>query len=329
MSILNDSKTDPNKMLPMEYPWAWELYQSGVANNWTPSEIPMMDDIELWKSDNLSADERRIVLYNLGFFSTAESLTANNIVLAIYKFVHPNVRMYLLRQAFEEAIHTHMLCYCCDSLGLNPDEIYNMYKNVPSIKKKDDFIVGLTISVLDKDFEPIGTDNIKKFIYDIFSFYILFEGMSFYAGFAMMLAMRRNKKLIGLGQQFEYTARDESLHVLCGINLINTIKKEYPGVWDKDFQDHLIYLSEQIVNLEAQYSADACPNGVLGMKHENFTDYVKYTADRRLVSLGLPRIYNTENPFPWLSVSFDLSKEQNFFETKVTEYRSGGLVWND
>jgi ribonucleoside-diphosphate reductase beta chain len=121
--ILNNSSTDPNKILPMRYKWAREHYKKGVANNWTAEEVPMMNDIELWKKPlnlgGLTDDERRMILWNLGFFSTAESLTANNIVLAVYTHVtNPECRQYLLRQAFEEAIHTDMFIYACDSLGL-------------------------------------------------------------------------------------------------------------------------------------------------------------------------------------------------------------------
>jgi ribonucleoside-diphosphate reductase beta chain len=127
--IINNTKTDPNQMLPMRYMWARQHYKDGIANNWTPEEVSMQLDVEQWRSnDVLKENERRLILWNLGFFSTAESLTANNIVLTVYKFVtNPECRQYLLRQAFEEAIHTDTFIYCCDSLGLDPDEIYGMY----------------------------------------------------------------------------------------------------------------------------------------------------------------------------------------------------------
>ena len=134
MGIINSSKTDPNKILPITYNWAREYYKSGVANNWTPEEVSMQKDIEQWKSKSvLSETERRMIIWNLGFFSTAESLTANNIVLAVYNHItNPESRQYLLRQAYEEAVHTDTFIYCCDSLSLDPDEIFNMYKTIPS-----------------------------------------------------------------------------------------------------------------------------------------------------------------------------------------------------
>jgi ribonucleoside-diphosphate reductase beta chain len=330
-SILNDNTTDPNKILPMRYLWAREYYKSGVANNWTPEEISMQKDVEQWKSrDALTETERRLVLWNLGFFSTAESLTANNIVLAVYRYItNPECRQYMLRQAFEEAIHTDTFIYCCDSLGLDPDEIYNMYQSIPSIKAKDQFVINMTISVSDPNFKTDTKENMQKFILDIVAFYVIMEGIFFYAGFAMMLALKRQQKMEGIGQQFEYIMRDESLHLAFGCDVINTIKAENPDVWDAAFQEKILDLIRQAVVLERNYAQDACPQGMLGINAEQFCNYVEHMADRRLERLGLPILYNKENPFPWMAQSTDLAKEKNFFETRVTEYQTAGsMTWD-
>lgn len=331
MPIINASKTDPNKILPIHYRWAREYYRSGVANNWTPEEVSMQRDVEQWKArDVLSEGERRVILWNLGFFSTAESLTANNIVLAVYRHItNPESRQYLLRQAYEEAIHTDTFIYCCDTLGLNPDEIYNMYQTTPSIQEKDDFVVDLTRSVLDPTFSTDGPENTQKFVHDLIGFYVLMEGIFFYAGFAMMLALKRQNKMVGIGEQFEYIMRDESLHLAFGCDLINTIRTENPEIWTPPFQEEIVALVEKSVEYERRYAYDACPDGVLGLNAQLFAQYVEYTADRRLERLGLPRRYDTANPFPWMSQSVDLPKEKNFFETRVTEYQSGSaLTWD-
>jgi len=328
--VINNSTIDPNKILPMRYPWARKYYKSGVANNWTPEEISMQRDVEQWKSATaLTSDERRLVLWNLGFFSTAESLTANNLVLTVYKYVtNPECRQYLLRQSFEEAIHTDTFIYCCDSLGLNPAEIYNMYMTIPSIKKKDDFVVELTKSILDPQFTTDSSDNIQRFLRDLIGFYVIMEGIFFYAGFAMMLALKRQNKMTGIGEQFEYIMRDESLHLAFGCDLINTIKAENPETWTQAFQVELVDLIKQSVVLESAYAFDACPNGMLGITPNLFVQYVQYIADRRLERIGLPKVYEVANPFPWMSQSTDLSKEKNFFETRVTEYQTAGsLEW--
>jgi ribonucleoside-diphosphate reductase beta chain len=331
MSIINNVKTDPNKILPMTYLWAREYYKNGVANNWTPEEVSMQKDVEQWKSPTaLTETERRLILWNLGFFSTAESLTANNIVLAVYNHVtNPEARQYLLRQAFEEAIHTDTFIYCCDSLGLDPDQVYNMYETIPSIAAKDRFVVELTTAVFDPAFSTEGTDNIRRFVRDLIGYYVIMEGIFFYAGFAMMLALKRQNKMVGIGEQFEYIMRDESLHLAFGTDLINTIKQENPEIWTPEFQAEIVGLVRQAVDLEKQYAYDACPQGLLGINPEQFGGYVEYVADRRLERLELPRQYHRENPLPWMSQSTDLAKEKNFFETRVTEYQLGAsLEWD-
>lgn len=329
--IINNNVTDPNKILPMSYMWARQHYKDGIANNWTPEEISMQQDTEQWKAkDFLTEDERRLILWNLGFFSTAESLTANNLVLAVYKHItNPECRQYLLRQAFEEAIHTDTFIYCCDSLGLNPDEIYTMYQVIPSIREKDEFVVRITESIFDPNFKTDGPENVKKFLHDLVGYYVIMEGIFFYAGFAMMLALKRQNKMVGIGQQFEYIMRDESIHLAFGCDLINTIKAENPEIWSKDFQDEILILIKKAVDLEKKYAYDACPKGLLGINSKQFSDYVEYIADRRLERIGLSKVYFTENPFPWMSASTDINKKKNFFETRVTEYQTAGsLKWD-
>ena len=331
MTIINNSKTDPNKILPMRYHGAREHYKNGINNNWTPEEISMQKDVEQWKSDKVLSDtERRLIMWNLGFFSTAESLTANNLVLAVYNHVtNPEARQYLLRQAFEEAVHTDTFIYCCDTLGLDPDEIFNMYETIPSIKEKDDFVVDLTTSVFDPGFSTEGTENIQRFVRDLVGFYVIMEGVFFYAGFAMMLALKRQNKMVGIGEQFEYIMRDESIHLAFGCDLIHTIKSEFPAIWTTEFQTEIVTLMDRAVALEQRYAYDACPEGLLGINADQFAQYVEYVADRRLERLGLGKRYHRENPFPWMSQSTDLSKEKNFFETRVTEYQMGAaLDWD-
>ncbi len=330
IGVINNSAVDPNKILPMRYLWARQHYKDGVANNWTPEEISMQVDVEQWKSSTaLTSTERRLVLWNLGFFSTAESLTANNLVLTVYRHVtNPECRQYLLRQAFEEAIHTDTFIYCCDTLGLNPDEIYRMYEVIPTIKQKDDFVVKLTSSLFDPNFKTDTLQNVQRFVHDLIGYYVIMEGIFFYAGFAMMLALKRQNKMVGIGQQFEYIMRDESIHLAFGCDLINTIKAENPEIWTAEFRAELVELIKQAVILEKQYAHDACPNGMLGINAQQFSEYVEHIADRRLERIDLPKVYGAKNPFPWMSQATDLSKEKNFFETRVTEYQTAGsLEW--
>ncbi len=327
-TIQGRDKTDPNKILPFDYPWAREYYQAGVANNWTPEEVPMQEDVEQWNGDVLTEEERRLVEWNMGFFSTAESLTANNIVLAVYEYVTaPECRQYLLRQAYEEAIHTDTFIYCCDSLGLEPDYVYGMYDEVPSIQEKDEFVVDLTCAVERDDFTIDDTEDVRNFLRDLVGFYVVMEGVFFYAGFAMMLGLRRQGKMKGVGEQFEYIMRDESLHVGFGIDLIEEIRSA-TAAWTPEFEEEVRELVTEAVELEKIYARDACPEEILGMGPEQFSQYVEYIADRRLQQLGMQVQYDAENPFLWMSEAADLNREKNFFETNVAEYQSGGqLEW--
>jgi ribonucleoside-diphosphate reductase beta chain len=323
------STTDPNKILPMRYPWARQHYKKGVANNWVPEEVSMQQDVELWKKPGaLSEDERRMILWNLGFFSTAESLTANNLVLAIYRHItNPESRQYLLRQAYEEAVHTDTFIYCCDTLGLNPDEIYKMYETIPSIKEKDEFVVNLTKSVFDPNFTTEGVENIQKFVHDLVGFYVIMEGIFFYAGFVMMLSMLRKNRMVGVGEQFQFILRDESVHLAFGADLINTIVRENPAIWTPEFKKSLVDNIKRAVELESMYADDALPRGILGLTPATVKEYVQHIADRRLERIGLEKQYFKENPFPWMSEIIDMPKEKNFFETRVNEYKIGELDW--
>ncbi len=331
-SILNASNVDPNKILPLKYPWARQHYKNGVANNWVPEEVSMQLDVELWRKQGagaLSDAERHMILYNLGFFSTAESLTANNLVLAIYRHItNPECRQYLLRQAYEEAVHTDTFIYCCDSLGLDPDEIYNMYLTIPSIKEKDEFVIEFTKSVFDPGFTTDTTENIRTFVHDLVGYYVIMEGIFFYAGFAMMLSLLRQNKMVGVGEQFQFILRDETVHLAFGTDLINTIVQENPAIWTDDFKALLVAKIKHAVDLEKKYAYEALPKGIMGLTPEAISEYLEYIADRRLERIGLSAEFGTKNPFPWMSEIMDMRKEKNFFETRVTEYKTGGqLEW--
>jgi len=328
--LINSNQVDVNQLMPLKYHWAWEHYNNGCANHWMPTEVPMTKDIETWKSDKLSADERLVIMRNLGFFATAESLVGNNLVLAIFRHVtNAECRQYLLRQAFEEAIHSHTFLYVVESLGLDEGEIFNMYREIPSIAAKDEFEMELTAEVLDPDFNSETFEGGQTLLKNLIGFYLIMEGIFFYSGFVMVLSFHRRNLMTGIGEQFQYILRDESIHLNFGLDLINGIKAENPELWTEEFQEQMIARIRKSVELEIEYAQDCLPNGVMGLNGDLFRDYVQYVADRRLERIGLPAQYGSSNPFPWMSETMDLSKEKNFFETRVTEYQSGGsLTWD-
>ncbi|MBM3191406.1 MAG: ribonucleotide-diphosphate reductase subunit beta [Chlamydiae bacterium] len=328
--LINCTTVDVNQLMPLKYKWAWEHYLNGCANHWMPTEVPMAKDIELWKSNKLSSDERLVIMRNLGFFSTAESLVANNIVLAIFKYVtNPEARQYLLRQAFEEAIHTHTFHYIVESLALDEGEVFNMYNEINSIHAKDAFEMKLTEAIIDSNFSTDTFEGKQKFLENLIGFYIIMEGIFFYSGFAMILSFNRQNKMTGIGEQFQYILRDETVHLNFGIDLINGIKEENPEIWTPEFQKHILSQIMEAVELEAQYAADCLPKGILGLNAPMFKEYSRYVGDRRLERIGLKAQYGAKNPFPWMSETIDLGKEKNFFETRVTEYQSAAtLSWH-
>lgn len=325
-------RADLNQLVPFKYEWAWQKYLDGCANHWMPQEVNMNADIALWKSENgLTDDERLIVKRNLGFFATADSLVANNLVLAIYRLItNPECRQYILRQAFEEAIHTHAYQYCIESLAMDEGEIFNMYHEVPSVAKKASWGLKYTQQISDPTFQTGTTETDQTLLKNLIAFYCCLEGIFFYCGFTQILSMGRRNKMTGTSEQFQYILRDESMHLNFGIDMINQIKLENPHLWSDTMQQEATQMILEATQLEIEYARDTMPRGVLGMNAAMMEDYLKFIANRRLTQLGLPEQFaGAENPFPWMSEIMDLRKEKNFFETRVIEYQTGGaLNWN-
>lgn len=324
-------RADLNQLVPFKYDWAWQKYLDGCANHWMPQEVNMTADISLWKSaDVLSDDERRIVLRSLGYFSTADSLVANNLVLAIYRLItNPECRQYILRQAFEEAIHTHAYQYCIESLGIDEGEVFNMYRELPSVANKAAWSLKHTQALGDPTFKTGTPETDQELLRNLVAFYVVTEGIFFYCGFTQILSMGRRNKMTGVAEQFQYILRDESMHLNFGIDVINQIKLENPQLWTDKFKQEVIQMILEGTELEVQFARDSMPRGVLGMNAAMMEEYLHFIANRRLAQLGLPEQYaGAQNPFPWMSEIMDLRKEKNFFETRVIEYQTGGaLSW--
>jgi len=328
--IINGGDADVMQLYPMRHTFAWDAYTVGNANHWLPTEISMQRDIEQWKSkDVLSDDERKAFETVLGFFTTADSIAANNVVLALYKHItSPECRMYLLRQGYEEAIHTHAYQYIVESLGMDESKIFNMYREVDAIYQKDNLVLSLNEGIFDPAFKTGTFENDQKFLENLCVFSLILEGIFFYSSFAVMFGFQRQNKLTGSAEQIQYIMRDESQHLNFGINMINTIKEEQPELWTAEFQQRIIDLVKRAVKLEYTFATTVFPRGIFGMNADGFKQYIEHIADRRLERVGLPAQYNVENPFTWMSEAVDLNKEKNFFETRVTEYKTGGqLNW--
>jgi|AP12_2_1047962.scaffolds.fasta_scaffold28616_1 ribonucleoside-diphosphate reductase beta chain len=327
-----NGRTDVNQLVPFKYKWAWEKYLAACANHWMPQEINMSRDIALWRDrDGLTEDERRVVKRNLGFFVTADSLAANNIVLGTYRHISaPECRQYLLRQAFEEAIHTHAYQYIVESLGLDEGEVFNAYHEIPSIRGKDEFLIPFIDTLTDPGFTTGTPEADQRLLKSLIVFACVMEGLFFYVGFAQILSLGRQNKMTGAAEQYQYILRDESMHCNFGIDLINQIKLENPHLWTQQFREEIAELFRKAVDLEYRYAEDTMPRGVLGLNAPMFKEYLRFVANRRCQQIGIEQQYpGAANPFPWMSEMVDLKKERNFFETRVIEYQTGGaLSWD-
>ena len=325
-------RADLNQLVPFKYDWAWQKYLNGCANHWMPQEINMTADIALWKNpEGLSEDERIIVKRSLGFFSTADSLVANNLVLAIYRLItNPECRQYLLRQAFEEAIHTHAYQYCIESLGMDEGEIFNMYHEVPSVARKAEWALKYTREIADPAFATGTPETDQALLKNLIAYYCVLEGIFFYCGFTQILSMGRRNKMTATAEQFQYILRDESMHVNFGIDVINQIKLENAHLWDQSMQDLARDMILEGTQLEIDYARDTMPRGVLGMNATMMAEYLQFIANRRLAQIGLGEPFaGVKNPFPWMSEMMDLKKEKNFFETRVVDYQgAASLSWD-
>lgn len=325
--IINGRKSEAFNLLPLKYQWAYELYRTMKHNHWEPEDIPMQKDVEQWNGSDLTDEERWIIRMGIGYFSAAEGIVGDNILHVVREVVTaPELKLALGRHAHEENIHADSLLYMISSLGINPHECEAMFEQIPTIKRKNEFVTQ-TSHDLRNDVDLTLTENKKKLARNIFVFGQCMEGTQFYGLFGMILSLYRQNKFPGIGQMFRYTLRDESNHIELFRNLFMDLVGENMDIWDEDFKNDLVNTMREAVNLEKEFIADCLPAGALGLNAEDFCQYIDYIADRRLEGVGLPPLTSgVSNPFPWLAEMMDIKKEANFFEQRVTEYRKASAL---
>ena len=329
--LLTDNIAGVNRILPHKHKYAWDLFIKSCANNWMPTEISMQNDINQWKNDEITEDEKLLVKRCLGFFAGSESLVGNNLLLSAFRYVtDAECRQYILRQAFEESLHNLTVVYICDSLDLDIDEVFAAYENIPSIKAKDDFLMEITNDISKPDFNPHSKQGKQEILRNFLTYWIVCEGTFFFSGFAMLLALGRQNKLQGISDQIKYTLRDESSHIAFGTYLINTLIEQNPSIWTKKIQEEFVEHIKKAVELEIAYAHDVLPTGILGLSADMFVDYMHYIGNRRLEAINLDyRFPSDTNPFPWLGEVVDVQAMGNFFERRVREYQQAGSLEDD
>lgn len=315
-------------LLPLKFPWAYDLYRTMKANHWEPEDVPMQRDADQWRSnDALTEIDRWIIRMGIGYFSAAEGIVGDNVLHVVRELVSaPELKLVLGRHAHEENIHADSLLYMISSLGINPHECEAMFEDVETIRRKNEFVTRVSQS-LRRDIDLTQCENKQLFAKNIFVFGQCMEGTQFYGLFGMILSLYRQGKLTGVGTMFRYTLRDESNHIEVFRRLLISLIEENPEIWTNDFRAELVDLMRQAVALEKEFIRDCLPIAGIGLNSSEFEGYIDYIADRRLESVGLPALTpGATNPLPWLAELMDLRKEQNFFEGRVTEYRKSSTL---
>lgn len=327
--VINGVRSAELNVLPLKYSEAYRIYKQMKANHWEPDVIDMTKDAHQWNTGALSSRERWIIEMGVGYFSSAEGIVGDSVLHVIEdNLTAAELKHASLRHIAEESIHMDSLLHIIGSLNIDLDEVTAKFADIPSIRRKNDFITR-QMPELKMGIDLTVTANKQKFAKAIFGITQVMEGTQFYALFAMVLSLHRQNKMTGVGQMFQYTLRDESNHIALGRYLLTELIAENPDLWTPSFQDELVEFMREGVVLEKEFVADCMPEDGVGMTRREFLDYVDYNADRRLTSLGLPTLSTVRtNPFPWLDEVIFLRKEKNFFETRVTEYQTGGSVKN-
>lgn len=326
--VINGKETMFFNILPIKYQWAYELYKTMKANHWEPEDVPMQTDVQQWKSDEIADVERWIIKMGIGYFSAAEGIVGDNVQHVVRELVTaPELKLVLGRHAHEENIHADSLVYMISSLGLNPHECEAMFEGIPTISKKNAFVVNNS-RAMRRDLDMHDLTNQQDLAKNIFLFGQVMEGTQFYGLFGMILSLYRQNKFPGIGQMFSYTLRDESNHIEVFRNLLMDLVEENPQIWTEQFKEELRQMMAEGIELEKEFIRDCLPVDSVGLSASEFEQYIDFIADQRLLSCGLTplNIEAASNPFPWLAEMMDVRKEQNFFEGTVTEYQKSSSL---
>lgn len=327
--VINGLRSAELNVLPLKYHEAYRIYKQMKANHWEPDVIDMSRDALQWNTNALSAKERWIIEMGVGYFSAAEGIVGDSVLHVIEdNLTAAELKHAALRQIAEESIHMDSLLHIIGSLNIDLDEVTAKFRDIPSIVGKNAFITR-HIPELKSGIDLTVTVNKRKFAKAIFGITQVMEGTQFYALFAMILSLHRQNKMTGIGQMFQYTLRDESNHIALGRYILEKLFEENPDILSPEFRWELVEFMREGVELEKEFVHDCLPEDGIGMTRQDFLNYVDFNADRRLESLRLGKLSHVrKNPFPWLDEVIFLRKEKNFFETRVTEYQTGGSVRN-
>jgi ribonucleoside-diphosphate reductase beta chain len=325
--VINGRNSPEFNVMPLKYKWAYDLYRDMEANHWLPQEVPMYDDVKQWSDDQiLNERERNILRIGIGYFCSAEGIVGDCQQTIIREnLTAPELKLAVGRHVQEENIHTESLLYMIASLRINPHEMSALFLSLPSVIKKNQLVTE-HLPKLRRELDLTNVENKRLFAKTIFGITQIMEGTQFFGLFLPLLHLQRNGKMPGIGQMFRYTLRDESNHIELGRRLFLALLEENPDILNDAFKKELIAFMRAGVESEVAFVDDLLPQPIAGLSPEEIKRFVRYNANRRLLALGWEPIddgkghFVLENPFPWSSEVIYLKKNENFFETTVTEY---------
>lgn len=323
-----NGKTDINQLAPFKYPWAWSYFLNANKNHWTPLDVNMSQDIADY-NQKLTKAERHAYENVLAYLTTSDILAMRNIGLAVMeKMSAPELQIYQARQVYEEANHVWTYQHCIETIGLDQAEIYNRYRVVPAINNKIQIANRRLSSILRPDIDLTDREELQNFVMAYIFFAAIFEGCWFYNGFTPIFALQRRGLMKGTAEQLQYIMRDEVMHCSFGIRVVKQIIKEENVPLDPV---KLQEMWEEAEAAEAEYASYIMQYPMLGYSADSHVGQFRFTANRRARSLGIAEPFKgAENVLPWLDEQSNLRKEKNFFETRVTEYQTGGaLNWDE
>ena len=309
---------------PMRYPDFYDMYRDAIKNTWTVEEIDFSDDVVDLDRKLLPA-ERHLINRLVAFFATGDSIVANNLVLNLYQHINsPEARMYLSRQLYEEALHVQFYLTLLDNYIPDHDEraeAFAAIENIPSIRRKAAFCFKWMGSI--DDLTELHTqEDRKQFLLNLICFAACIEGLFFFAAFAYVYFLRSKGLLNGLAAGTNWVFRDESCHMNFAFEVVRTIRKEEPELFDEDLSVRIVEMIEEAIEVESQFAEDVLSGGVAGMSTADTRTYLEFVADQRLTQLGLPKRYGAQNPFDFMDLQ-DVQELTNFFERTVAAYQHG------
>lgn len=305
-----------------KYQWALKLWDIMEANTWFPKEVDTTDDVRDY-AFNLTPAEKRMYELVWSQLISMDSFQTNNLADNINPYITaPEINAILARQAYEEANHSKSYAVMVEAICDNTDEIYEMEKHDPILKKKNDYISSLYE-------ELAGSVTETKLVLAMVANQIL-EGVYFYSGFTAIYALARAGKMLGSAQMIRFIQRDEITHLLIFQNMINSVKKERPDIFTAEVISKIYEMFEKAGELEIEWGKYITQNQIMGFTDDIITDYIHYLVDQRLTAIGLNKKYDAKHPIKWVD---DFSKfndqKSNFFESKVTNYSKGSLSFDD